>query len=428
VSEPVANLDAERSVLGAMLVSNALISPVIAQCGLRAEHFYLERHAEVFRAICGLHDRGEALDIVAAHAELERRGTLGEVGGKDAVAALAATVPAAGNATGYAKLVIEAAQWRHYDACAKRLAEAVGERDEGKVGDEIGALGRSVAANGSDLPPDALADLAYEVADQGGKEAFPWPFGRLNALTAGGIRRGQYICLSGHTSMGKSFLCDQILDAAAKAGARSWLYMNEMDPEERVGRLLQRHGGVPYDDFIRGKLGADDRQRMVGALNRGLRFGITPVAGWTPREVANHIRLHRWDVCAIDILHRFPGLGEEREVSEAVKAFAETAKLAECAVILVCHVNRNRIQAGVRPRPTRGDLRGSGAIENDADIVCFVHRDQDPETYEPLPEAQVYLDKARGFRVGGLEARFDARRLEFLPIEEIPARFTREAA
>jgi len=399
----------EEHLLGAVLVSPALLGMVLAETGLRSEHFERTWHRELFAAMCALNDAGVAPDVLAVADRLP--------GQSERLAALASHCPAPGAAAHYARIVVQAATWRQRERAVTALRQAIAERNEGAFGDARGELDHKVRGEDAYLSPDDLAHMAYGVMDGGGKEAFPWPFHRLNVLGAGGYRRGQLVVISGHTHFGKSVWLDQCLDVATNAGARACLYMNEMDPEERIGGILQRRAGVPFERFIQGKPNERDRSKAVKLLNHGLAgWGITPIAGWSAREVAAHIRLHRWDVAAVDILHRFPHR-EERDIAEIVEIFAETAKLAECALLLVAHVNRNRVQSGVRPQPTRGDLRGSGSIENDADVVCFVHRDQHPETFEPLPESRIYFDKYRGGQLGGLSAHFNASRLRFEPVE-----------
>lgn len=417
---PPQNLDAEESVLGAAMVSESVIAQALST-GLREEHFYRDRHRVIFAAIMRLHDAAEPVDVLTVSAALENAGELVGAGGRDAVASLAAKVPAPGSAKHYAELVVHDAELRHIDEAAKKISQSIAERDEVSLEEARALLDQPITRTGRDLDPQALADLAFELADSGGKEAFPWPFDRLNQLARGGFRRGQFVVVSGHTHFGKTAFSDQIADHAARAGARAWKYVNEMDPEEHLAGMLQRHAGVPFERFIQGKLTDHDRRNMLAAINRGdLRYGLTPIAGWRARDVAAHIRLHRPDVAVVDILHRFPEARtrNESDIAGAVETFAEVAKLADCALVLVAHVNRNRITDGIRPRPTRGDLRGSGSIENDADVVCFVHREQDEETYEPLPEGQIYFDKYRGGKLGGLDVRFDDDSISFRPIDK----------
>lgn len=425
---PPQDLAAEESVLGGMLVTSKAIEMVLAEQGLKAEHFYRDRHRLIFAAICRLNDAGEEVDMITVADHLRDRGELEKAGGKDAIAGLAAMVPRPGAAGSYAKIVVRKAEQRHVANTALRLRAAALEGDETGMADARSALDEGVVKHAEILTPEALADMAADIQERGGVKTWPWPLDRLNQLSGGGIRQGQLIVISGATHMGKSAFGHQTLDSTSKAGASSALYLNEMDPEEHLGGILQRHGRVPFDEFIQGKLRGEKLQRMLTSINRGdIRWPMVPVAGWTAREICNHIRLHRWDVAMLDILHNLI-YEDERDLSNIVSLFVETAKLADCAIVLIAHLNRNRIMSGVRPRPTRSDLRGSGDIENKADVICFVHRAQDDDTLEPTEEAQIYFDKCRGGKLGGYGGKdesgsvrfplvFNDARIRFDPVE-----------
>lgn len=409
--DPV-NIEAEQSVLGSMLTTARVINPVLAESGLLAEHFYLDSHRAIFTAIRELHEHGEPVDAitVAERCGIEREKLL----------AMAAKVPAPGHAAQHARMVIEKADLRRLQEAAKGVLEGI-ERGEESAGELIGearrALDGATPAGDPYLSPAALADYAYQVADGGqGGETFPWPFDRLDALS-GGIRTGQLVLIAGWTHHGKSAFAGQLLESVSSSGARACLYFNEMDAEEHIGGWLQRSRGIPSLDFVRGKLRAADQRTLTDALNAGFPFGMCPVAGWDAHKIAAHIRLHRWDVAVVDILHNIH-YEDERDLSNAVTAFVEAAKLAECAVVLVAHLNRGRLQGAQRPLPSLRDLRGTGDLENKADIVCFVHREQDDTSYEPTAESQIFLAKCRGGRLGGFEARFDQDRIRFLPVDE----------
>lgn len=406
-----ADLDAEESVLGALLTTAKVIEPVRAESGLEAEHFYRDTHRAIYRTICELNDRGSPVDPI----------TVADAGGHDRerLMVLAAKVPAPGSASHHARLVIEQSDLRRLHLAALELQRSVSER-EGSAAELIGQAKRMLddAAPTGDpyLSPEALREFAYNVANEGrGGRTFPWPFQRLDRLS-GGVRTGQLVLIAGFTHMGKTVMAAQLLESVCGAGARACLYFNEMDAEEHIGGWLQRNWGVPSLEFVQGKLGGDHQKRLVSALNKGLPYGMCSVAGWDAHKIASHIRLHRWDVAVIDILHNIR-YEDERDLSNAVSAFVEAAKLAECAVVLVAHLNRGRLQGPIRPRPSLRDLRGTGDLENKADIVCFVHREEDPDTHFPGDEGEVFLQKCRGGRLGGLEVSFSESRIRFTEID-----------
>jgi replicative DNA helicase len=207
-------------------------------------------------------------------------------------------------------------------------------------------------------------------------------------------------------------LLDQLLETVHKRGRRVHLYMNEMALEERVTRYLTRQTGVPYQRIISGKTDAEQNKAIVASLAHGIPFGITLVAGWSAEEIAHHIRRNNWDVAAVDILHLIE-FEDERELSRISATLNRCAKQADCALVATVHLNEKRVLSATRPRPTLGDIRNSGSLKNDADVVCFVYREQDPETGEPLPEGAIYFSKVRNGEVGGIPVRFNASRLRF---------------
>lgn len=275
----------------------------------------------------------------------------------------------------------------------------------------------------SDFEPDDLADVLYDITDNGLGEAFPWPFDELNRLTFGGMRKGELVVIAGHSSHGKSHFVDQVLDRLHENGNNVRLYMNEMAVAERLGRRVQRQLGVPYGDLMRGRLSEDQKKKIVDYCNEGVGWGITFIPGWSAEKVAHHIEVSHWDVAAIDILHRFD-YQDERDLSKIVERFAAVALRTDTCIILVCHLNEGRIgysKSPIRPKPVLGDLRGSGNIKNHADQVIFVHREQEETKFDSgetgpvvlLNTGWVYFAKTRNGILGGMRTRWDDDDLRF---------------
>lgn len=407
VITPPCNGEAEESLLGAVLVAPGYLTGVLATVGLRKDHFYFRSNAEVFDAICTLHERGEAIDPLTVQAEMIRAGIEVEPG---RIERMAATVPAPGGALTYARIIIEEAQWRIRLNAARQMEMAVGDRDEEAMSEAQSQLDTNIVHQSSDFEPTDLQAIAERLIEGGDSPAIPYPFEKLNRLTAGGMRRGQTILLAGHTSHGKSFLLDQILDRASRE-CRVRLYMNEMTLEERLARRLSTKANVPYDRLMENRLDLEQLGRVQKELDRGLPYGITYCPGWTADEIANHMRAHRWDLAAVDILHRVP-YKDTRDLDMISSSLANCAKQSDTALILVTHLNEGRVMGPVRPRPTLGDIRGTGSLKNDADSVLFLFRKQTPEG-EPTDEGAIYFAKVRGGRVGGMKATFNPKRLRW---------------
>lgn len=418
---PPQNLEAEQAVLGAMMVSDSLAAVVLSETGLRAEHFFREGHRYVFAAMAALHERMAPTDSLATIAELDHRGTLEKAGGKGEVAHLANTVPAPTNAPHYAKLVLEAAEWRSRLNAAHLIRQAVADTDEAKLAAATDLLTRDVVRSTTTFEPPELFDKLIDHLDAPPETGIPWPFAKLNRLL-GPMKPGQVTLIGGHTSHGKSVLLDQMLETARKHGARCHLYLTEMRELERVLRFISRRTGILFRELERKVNLTDSERTAIIQAGNEIPFGITNAAEWTAPEIAFHVRRHRWEVVGLDLLHLIP-YADEAELRRISATLNAMTKLADCHLLACVHLNEKRVTAGVRPRPSIGDIRDSGMLKNDADTVIFVHREQDPATFEILPDAIVFVAKARHGEVGGLPVTFHGRRLRFeLPtIVEAPA-------
>ena len=404
------NLEMERQCLGAMMVSADRCRGVILEVGLRPEHFYLDRHQAICQAIYTVLDRD---DPTSGPDELLVNAELREVGAEvepNYVSELCATVAAPGNLLHHAAAVLEEAEWRQRHSAIATLTKAVAERDRAKLVEVESALSEDLVHATADFSPGALQEMGRRLLTHGGAEAFAWPIKRLNDFTAGGIRRGEFVLIGGHSSHGKSMWLDQCLTSWAKTRSVH-LYMNEMAVEERVARMLSKRSGVRYSTIIAGKAGGDERDRIERVIGEAIPYGITSCAGWSAPEIAHHIRRNRYDIAAIDILHLIEHT-EERDLAAISATFARAARQADCAIIATVHLNEKRVQTAVRPRPTLGDIRGSGSLKNDADTVCFVYRKQD-EQGVPLADGEIYLAKVRNGVVGAVEVRLMPESLSF---------------
>jgi replicative DNA helicase len=254
------------------------------------------------------------------------------------------------------------------------------------------------------------------------RKEFPFPFRRLNELSAGGLGRKEHHAIAGHSSHGKSLWCDQLL--------RYWggifrvhLYTNEMNADSRLVRQVNTEPGLSFTSILAGDLNEKqkDRIRTIAGLN--LVFGITDATGWTAREISNDIRLNRWDVAAVDMLHNIaPEPGEttqEQTLTNASRILTDTCRQANCLVISVSHLNEKRTFTAEKPRPSLGDIRSSGMIKNSADSVGFVWRKQDLERGLPEPDGEIILAKVRNGIPGWIDVRLEAQKLEFLELDRI---------
>lgn len=420
-----ADLDAEHAVLGAAMLSPRVIDVISGDEGLRGEHFYDRANAMAYEAMLRLRDRGLGVDRITVADELRRRGQLEAVGGPHKLDELDAPVYNASNVRGYARAIVQASLWRTRLRAALDIHGSVENRDEERYLRAEAMLGGELEQGRKrTFAPAELADLLYEQMATGEVEAFDWPFRRLNTLTQGGARRGQVTLISGPTSHGKSIVVDQCVESMlGKGGRRGRLYINEMTPQERTMRIVSRRAVVRFESIASGDLNEVERRRVLQALNDMATeqfYSVVDCSGWTPRDICRDIRRGGFDVVAVDLLNRLPHKHPSRvkDLEEASVEFSSAAKDAGCHVILVCHINRQRVDPDGRvPFPTLNDIRDTAALANDADNVLFVWREQD-DLGDPGEDGLVRFGKVRNGKRGGVEVCFEPEFMRFVPKPE----------
>ncbi len=338
---------------------------------------------------------------------------------------LAGCAPAAGNFRDYGRLVLDCAAWRARQTAVHGLQLAVNERDDSAFEQAEALIARA------DRPDDTTSDsqqLASDMFDWLGHEdtdAIPLPFETLNRALSGGLRRGDVTLVCGWSSMGKSVLVDGILEHAA-CGHRAHLYINEMSRRDRFARRLARYSSVRFSRILeRQRLTKSDHAELLRAMSAVPTVGISDCSGWSGHDIARHIRRHRWDIAAVDLLNLIPHDGPERsrvgQVDAISAALNGAARQADCHLLIVCQLNQERNKGAKLPRPVRRDIRESGQLANDAANVLFVHREQVPvegggaDMFELLNDGSVWLDKARNGQLGGEAVTLNASRMMFVP-------------
>ena len=418
VDAPPQNIDAEESVLGAMLVAVPALKRVRAESGLVAQHFYLEKHGEIFEAIGRVAERKGAADELMVSEELPQHKLL--------ISELTAKVPAAGNAMHYAEIVLLNAQLRSKLAGGQLIQQGVRERHDEETSARLIREGIELATSDFTIDNERTsgAEILAEIFDsfdedtEGEVMALPWP--ELNDCVLGGYRRKQMSVLAGWEGMGKSFVLDQKLGHFDSQGFKCAIFATEIAREERAARWLTSQTGVPLEKILRNQLEKEDLAKLLEAANKHERlpFDYFECFDWSADRIAERIIFGGYDVVAVDPVTEIPGF-EKPEIAAAVtRRFKQIASRANCHVILVAHLNRQRLKdpKGVKPRPLCVDLKGSGTLAQAANAVLFLHRDQDADA-NVKPEAELYYDKVRN----GLKKRIrvvqSSRTHRFLPFE-----------
>lgn len=416
VSTP-ADHEAEQAVLGAVLLSDRILPTLIVDEDLRPEHFSRKTHQQIYRAILTLHDQQAGIDPLTV---ARQSGT-----SQDTIETLAATVPAAGNARHYARIVKRAHQRRRWHQAASLLLEAA-ETDSDDTAVQAEALLAAPTVTDDTYTPDRLRDAVWAYLADTTPAGIPTGFRDLDDILGGGFRRGDTTVLAAWESTGKSALLLGWLDHAVKGGLRCHLYINEMSPTDIALRMLAHRGAADWGRLARKRLDQQETDRVTEQLNQGLPFGVTDCSAWTADQIARHIRVNRWDLVALDVLHNIP-YQRESELHQIVATLAAAARTTGGHLVLVCHLNQERAREDTLPEPVIRDLRGSGMIAKIAANVLMLHRPQHRNSLGFIETGlfgTLVAHKARhGRRGDGIEVVFEPQRMRF----RVPSSLERQA-
>jgi replicative DNA helicase len=391
---PPQNLDAEESVLGAMMLSPGAIGAVSEV--LDAGDFYRESHAKIYRASLSLYARGEPVDAITLVDELEERGDLEGAGGRERIHELAALVPATANAAHYAKIVREMATLRGLIRVGAEVArlgwERPGEAQElvDQAEQIVFELSQSrVSSEFSHI--EALLKESFEritALYEAGEDitGVPSGFRDLDRLT-GGFQPGNLIIVAARPSMGKSALA---LGMASNLGVRAQipvaLFTLEMSKSEVTQRLMCSEAKVESNRLRTGKLAVDDWPRLTAACDKLAKAPIyvDDTGSITMMEIrAKARRLKTQEptlgLIIVDYLQLMTtGASVEnrvQEVSQISRQLKVLARDLDVPVLAMSQLSR-AVEQRHDKRPILSDLRESGAIEQDADLVFFIYRDE----------------------------------------------------
>lgn len=404
---------AEQSALGAMLLSKDAIADVVEV--LREADFYRPAHQVIYGTILDLYGRGEPADAVTVAAELTRLGEIGRVGGAPYLHTLVSMVPTAANAGYYGRIVHEKAVLRRLVEAGTRIV-AMGYAGTGDVDDVVDRAQAEVYdvterrasedyAPLSDIMNDALNEIEA-IANRGGEMVgVPTGFAELDRLT-NGLHPGQMVIIAARPSVGKSTLgLDLARAASLRNGLTSVIFSMEMSRSEIVMRLLSAEAQVPLHHMRSGTMSDNDWTKMaakMGAVSDAPLF-IDDSPNMTLMEIRAKCRRlkqrHDLRLVIIDYLQLMTSgkrvESRQQEVSEFSRSLKLMAKELGVPVIAISQLNRGPEQRTDK-RPMLSDLRESGSLEQDSDMVILLHREDFYEKESPRAgEADFIVAKHR---------------------------------
>ncbi|MCE9573594.1 MAG: replicative DNA helicase [Deltaproteobacteria bacterium] len=439
------NLDAEASILGGILLRNEVLSNLDT---LETDDFYDPRHKAVFAAIRSLEAMSRPVDVVTLEVEIEKTGKLDAIGGVAFLGELALRVPTPDNVLHYARIVEDKHAARKLMLASSEIADK-GYEYEGEVRDyldEAEAKIFEVTQRREKGGPEQLKGLIKKVfsslderfSSPDGVTGVPTGFTDLDAKTAG-LQPTELIILAARPAMGKtSFAMSIAQNCAINGGWPCLVFSLEMSSTQLAERLLCSEARVDSTALRRGQLQRQDMTNLTYAANTLSKAPIliddTPALSL--RELRSRARRFRSDktlfgdkktgLILIDYLQLMRGSPQgknsnrEQEISEISRGLKGLAKELECPVMALSQLNRG-LESRPNKRPILSDLRESGAIEQDADVILFIYRDEVYNKENPTREdgtdargvAEVILGKNRHGAIGTVETHFEGRFTRF---------------
>ena len=428
VKAPPHSIEAEQSVIGALLIDPDTADQVTE--AVTAEDFYERRHRQIFLAISAMLGAGRAVDAVTVSEWLQDHEQLADVGGVQYLLMLANETPSAANVLAYARIVRERATLRDLIRVGREIAE-LAYRPEGREAQSLLdeeesrvfqlAEGQQRAGEGFKQLKDALPAVIDRIEaiarEKKGVTGLSTGFADLDEKTSG-LHPGQLIIVAGRPSMGKTSFAMNIAEyVACNEGKPVAVFSMEMPIDEIVLRALSSRGRVDQHRLRNGSLGNDDWPRIAHAIGE---LGNAPLfaddsAALTPTELRSRARRlkreHGLALIVVDYLQlmQVPGRGDNRvaEISEISRSLKALAKELSIPVIALSQLNRS-LENRTEKRPQMSDLRESGAIEQDADLILFLYRDEvyykDKEEVKGI--AEVIIGKQRNGPIGTVRMSF----------------------
>jgi replicative DNA helicase len=390
---PPNNLEAEESVLGSMMLAPEAIADVVEL--VQPEDFYRGANAKVFDALRAIYGRGDPVDAVTAVEELKRRGILDEVGGHLYIHQLVEQVPTPAGAASYAKIVQQSALLRRLIAAAGDIMELAysapedpeeaADRAEQRIYDVARRDEKDQVATIHDLVDQAMVDLEQIQNRESALAGLPTGFRDLDGLLSG-LQRGNLIVVAARPGVGKSsFVTNLARNVAVDARSSVAMFSLEMSRWEIGMRLLCAEARVPWDSIRNKRVGAEHWQSIVQAAEFLHDAPLTIVDSGNVtlvdiRAKARRLRSRGLELLIVDYLqlmshhNRSRVENRQQEIAEISRGLKLLAKELDIPVIAVSQLNRDPERRQDK-RPQLSDLRESGAIEQDSDVVIFIHRD-----------------------------------------------------
>ena len=434
---PPHDVEAEQAVLGSMLTDkDAVISAIEV---LKEDDFYRTDNKSIYEAIINLYNRAEPIDIITVKAELESLGKFEQVGGLEYLASLPDKVPTTANAMKYIKIVEEKSTLRNLIKTANEIIELgydptedvsdIMEGAEKKIFNIMQNYDKKSYSPIKDILVDSFTQLEELYNRKQHITGVPSGFTELDYKTAG-FHGSDLVLIAARPAMGKSaFALNIATNAAVRANVPVVIFSLEMSKEQMVNRILCSEAMVDSNKVRTGKLEEDDWTKLAGSIGplSDAEIYIDDTPGISVMEIRAKCRKLKLEknigMVVIDYLQLVQGSNKrngsrEQEISEISRSLKILAKELNVPVIALSQLSR-AVEQRPDHRPMLSDLRESGAIEQDADIVMFLYRD---DYYNPDSEkkdiAEVIIAKHRGGSLGTVDLLWLGSYTKFVNLEK----------
>ncbi|MCB0076789.1 MAG: replicative DNA helicase [Anaerolineales bacterium] len=434
VRPPLYNLDAEEATLGSIFVDPDSIAKVTPF--LTPDDFYREKHRWIFEAMLTLHRRSEPMDALLISDELERMGRLSDVGGIAALAELTHRMPTALHIESYGRTVERHALLRRLVGAAENIAKLAYEEQERDVAEIIERAERELFAvsqhrlSGAMVPLREILSDFYELVEALSEEWRPvgvqTGFESLDKIL-GGMQTGDLIILAARPSVGKTAFALSIAQYTALHGARVAYFSLEMGVEQIAQRLVSMQTGIDAQRLRIGPIYTEDLENVSHAIEvlGNTIFFVDETPAINPLEMRTKLRRvvseYGIDLVVVDYLQLMAsGRSSEnrvQEVSYISRMLKEMARELKVPVLALSQLSRG-VDSRQEKRPMLSDLRDSGSIEQDADVVMFIYRDEvyNKDTERPNL-AEIIVAKHRNGPTGVVDLRFTKENAKFTDLE-----------
>jgi len=432
---PPQSIEAEMSLLGSMIIDSEVIGEVLQILGPEGrQRFYRNDHRQLYEVLVSMYDARQPIDAITCRDELQRRGVLGEIGGVEYIVQLVESVASPANAPYYARIVRDKSMLRDLIRASGEVMELayheaeparqILDQAEQRIFDVVSQRVVGEAQNLKTILKEVYERL--QLREEGVISGLPTGFYQLDERTSG-LQNGEMIVVAARPSMGKTALGLNIAEhIAADENKPVAFFSMEQSAHQVAQRILCGRAGIDSHQLRRGRLSERDIAHLsmvAGELEHKPLF-IDDTPGMTALELRSKARRlflrHNLAAIFVDYLQLMYSSGRvenrQQEVAEISRALKALARELNIPVVVIAQLNR-QTEGREGHRPRMSDLRESGAIEQDADVVLLIHREdyyhQGSPGYTPTNLAEIIIAKQRNGPVGKIDLVWDARSTRF---------------